>query len=133
MGFPTPTPATPPVQPIGVVTEQPPHDALRRLQIGAAGVVSVLLLVGLAGLATDRARENIGYSSDARPDAQSMSGNNNAPLEELGVQAVSKDGSAAGAADSAPASQEVIIPIVRPTVPDLEPDPALQRARQNQP
>lgn len=129
MGYPalTPTPVTP--KPISAVPPPPPpHDAMRRLQIGAAGVVTVLLLVGMAGIASDRARENIGYSGDARPDAQVMSGTNNAPLEELGVQAVSKDGSAAAAASAQP---EIVIPTPRSTVPDLEPDPALQRARQN--
>ena len=35
----------------------PPDDAMRRLQIGIAGVLTVLLLVGMAGLIGDRARE----------------------------------------------------------------------------
>ena len=47
----------------------PPHDAMRRLQIGIAGVLTVLLLVGMAGLIGDRARERAG--EDGRDHAES--------------------------------------------------------------
>ncbi|UKK85652.1 hypothetical protein L7H23_05970 [Sphingopyxis sp. BSN-002] len=110
----------------------PANDSVRRLQIGIAGVLTVLLLVGMAGLIGDRARENA--AQDAAAAQAAASGDpakaGSAPLEELGVQPVSKDQNAATdikaqqaapAAPSAPAS----------TVPDLEPDPALARARQS--
>lgn len=113
-------PATPPV-----------NDTMRRLQIGIAGVLTVLLLVGMAGLIGDRARQSVTSDSDAMADVK-MPGdqqkNSGAPLEELGVQAVqpsSKDQNSATA---------VKVPQAAPsaaTVPDLEPDPALQRARQS--
>lgn len=107
----------------------PANDSMRRLQIGIAGVLTVLLLVGMAGLISDRARENAAQEVDAAqtaaPGDAPKAGS--APLEELGVQPVSKDQNqtsdvkAPQAAPPAPAS----------TVPDLEPDPALARARQS--
>lgn len=109
-----------------VPTPPPPaHDAIRRLQIGIAGVLTVLLLVGMAGLIGDRARENAGQdpasaAQDAATGGTAKAGS--APLEELGVQPVSKDQNAGG---------DVKTPQAAPSsVPDLEPDPALARARQ---
>ena len=107
----------------------PANDTMRRLQIGIAGVLTVLLLVGMAGLIGDRAQERAANDAAAGEikisgDTQKSSG---APLEELGVQAVSKDQNAVTpvkvpqAAPTAPTS----------TVPDLEPDPTLERVRQS--
>src|SRR3546814_17747709 len=48
----------------------PAHDTMRRLQIGVAGLLSVLLLVGLAGVIGDRARESATKSA-AAPDKAS--------------------------------------------------------------
>ncbi len=120
---PRPQPAPPPVVPV--------NDTMRRLQIGIAGVLTVLLLVGMAGLIGERARESA--ASDAAAiaevkmpgDSQKSSG---APLEELGVQPVSPSSKDENAATS------VKVPQAAPSsssVPDLEPDPALQRARQS--
>lgn len=103
------------------------NDGMRRLQIGIAGVLVVLLLVGMAGLIGDRARENAAQgvattTETPTPGAEQKAGN--APLEELGVQPVSKDQNPVTdvkAPQTPPAS----------TVPDLEPDPALERARQS--
>lgn len=111
----------PSVEPLG------PTDSMRRLQIGIAGVMAVLLLVGLAGLIGDRAREQA--ASDpavaAAPEAAGTTDKGTgAPLEELGVQPVSKNDEPA-----------IVVPRVVKTlppttkVPDLEPDPELQRAR----
>jgi hypothetical protein len=109
----------------------PVNDTMRRLQIGIAGVLTVLLLVGMAGLIGDRARENVAQGAAVDPTVK-MPGDEqksgSAPLEELGVQPVSKDENALTpvkvpqAAPTAPAAT---------TVPDLEPDPALARARQS--
>jgi len=102
----------------------PEHDTMRRLQIGIAGLLIVLLLVGLAGLIGESAREKA--ATDA-PEASEVkmpgdpSKAPSAPLEELGVQPVSKDENEAVA---------VKVPQTVPTVPDLQPDPELQRARQ---
>ena len=123
--------AAPKVLPPPAPPTAPVNDTMRRLQIGIAGVLTVLLLVGMAGLIGDRARESASGDADAMADVK-MPGdeqkNSGAPLEELGVQAVqpsSKDQNSA---------TPVKVPQAAPssaTVPDLEPDPALQRARQS--
>jgi|SRR3546814_326700 len=105
----------------------PAHDTMRRLQIGVAGLLSVLLLVGLAGVIGDRARESATKSAAATdkvqmPGEAAASPPASAPLEELGVQPVSKDENEA---------VSVKVPQAAPIVPDLQPDPELQRARQS--
>jgi hypothetical protein len=119
-----PNSATPPPPP----TAAPVNDTMRRLQIGIAGVLTVLLLVGMAGLIGDRARERAA-GDDAATTEVKMPGDEQtsggAPLEELGVQPVSKD---ENAAKTEKVPQSAPSPA---TVPDLEPDPALQRARQS--
>ena len=50
------TPKAPPPPP----ATAPVNDTMRRLQIGIAGVLTVLLLVGMAGLIGDRAGQS-GY------------------------------------------------------------------------
>jgi len=116
-----------------VVVPAPVNDTMRRLQIGIAGVLTVLLLVGMAGLIGDRARENV--ESDAATAAEvKMPGDEvktgGAPLEELGVQPVSPS------SKDENAETPVKVPQAAPsaaTVPDLEPDPELQRARKSAP
>ncbi|MDK2761699.1 MAG: hypothetical protein KYX64_10140 [Sphingopyxis sp.] len=115
----------PPVQPVPTAVSG--NDAMRRLQIGIAGVLTVLLLVGMAGLIGDRARERVASDVAATaevkmPGAAPTAG---APLEELGVQPMSKDENAATPVKVPQAVTSAA------TVPDLEPDPALQRARQS--
>lgn len=123
-------PSSPKASPPPPATE-PINDTMRRLQIGIAGVLTVLLLVGMAGLIGDRARESVADDATATAevkmpgDEQKTSG---APLEELGVQAVSPSSKDENAATP------VKVPQATPSsssVPDLEPDPALQRARQS--
>lgn len=106
----------------------PANDSMRRLQIGIAGVLTVLLLVGMAGLIGDRARENA--AQDAAATAQVVTPGDapkaaSAPLEELGVQPVSKDQNPTSDVKTPQAAPS------GPAVPDLEPDPALARARQS--
>ncbi|MBJ7501702.1 MAG: hypothetical protein JHC57_18235 [Sphingopyxis sp.] len=119
---PKPQPAPPPTVQV--------DDTMRRLQIGIAGVLTVLLLVGMAGLIGERARERA--ASDVAATAEvKMPGDQpagGAPLEELGVQPVSPSSKDENAAT------DVKVPQALPqasSVPDLEPDPALQRARQS--
>ena len=118
-----PQPAPPPVP-------APVNDTMRRLQIGIAGVLTVLLLVGMAGLIGERARERAGGEAAAAAEVK-MPGEapaGGAPLEELGVQPVSPSSKDENAAT------DVKVPQTLPqssSVPDLEPDPALQRARQS--
>ena len=107
----------------------PANDSMRRLQIGIAGVLTVLLLVGMAGLIGDRARENA--AQEAAPEQTVAPGDaskaGRAPLEELGVQPVSKDQNQT----SDVKAPQAVPPASASTVPDLEPDPALARARQS--
>jgi hypothetical protein len=112
----------------------PRHDTMRRLQIGVGGVLIILLLVAMAGLASDRARES---SVGAPVVAQDVSGigsagNNNAPLEELGVQPVTKDGLSVSS-NGLSLGENLGSNSGRGGVPDLEPDPELERARQYKP
>ncbi len=116
-------------KPAAAQATPPVNDTMRRLQIGIAGVLTVLLLVGMAGLIGDRARQNAAADAATATevkmpgDEQASSG---APLEELGVQPVSPSSKDENAATP------VKVPQAAPsTVPDLEPDPALQRARQS--
>lgn len=108
------------------------HDTMRRLQIGIAGVLTVLLLVGMAGLIGDRAREQVAAEEASSPEVK-MPGDNQAggaPLEELGVQPVSPSSKDENVDPSIKVPQAVA---PTATVPDLEPDPELQRARQSAP
>ncbi|HEX2812784.1 MAG TPA: hypothetical protein VHO04_08895 [Sphingopyxis sp.] len=102
----------------------PVNDSMRRLQIGIAGLLTVLLLVGMAGLIGDRARQNAAQEAPATTQMAPLDAAKagSAPLEELGVQPVSKDQNEVGG---------VKAPQPAPAVPDLEPDPALARARQS--
>ena len=110
--------------PVVAAAALPAHDTMRRLQIGAAGLLTVLLLIGLAGLVGEREREKAAQDTATVTEVK-MPGDTakapSAPLEELGVQPVSKDENEAVA---------VKVPQAAPTVPDLQPDPELQRARQ---
>lgn len=107
-----------------------PNDSMRRLQIGIAGVMAVLLLVGLAGLIGDRAREQVASDAVTADPAATGTGekSSGAPLEELGVQPVTPTAEAKAAAASS-AAKAAPLPPATAKVPDLEPDPELQRAR----
>lgn len=119
-------------KPSEAVAAKPPHDTVRRLQIGIAGVITVLLLVSMAGVASDRARENAGVAATGTAAAQSANAaNGNGPLEDLGIQPVAKDAVGAPAVVDAPYPADTSAPSPRTSVPDLEPDPTLERARQN--
>ena len=48
----------------------PVNDTMRRLQIGIAGVLTVLLLVGMAGLIGDRARQSAGGDMTAAAEVK---------------------------------------------------------------
>lgn len=127
MNMKKPRTSAPPPEPWG------PSDSMRRLQIGIAGVMAVLLLVGLAGLIGDRAREQVaGEAATTANPAAPVTGETGtgAPLEELGVQPVTTpvEGQATTPAAAAPA-KAVPLPPAAAKVPDLQPDPELQRAR----
>lgn len=112
----------------------PRDDMMRRLQIGVGGVLIILLLVAMAGLASDRARENVNGAVESTQDlgGKGAAASNNAPLEELGVQPVTVDGATASSS-ALPSAGPMGGNGGRGGVPDLEPDPALERARQYNP
>ena len=125
----TPSAPKPQASPPPVVA--PVHDTMRRLQIGIAGVLTVLLLVGMAGLIGERARERAEAEAPATAEVK-MPGEEpavGAPLEELGVQPVSPSSSKDENAATSVKVPQAVAPAA--TVPDLEPDPELQRARQS--
>jgi hypothetical protein len=104
------------------------HDAAResrrRLMVGLGGLVSMLLLVVLAGFITEQARkEQSGDQIEAVPS----------PTEPLGDVATD---TTAGS-DSPPLIQAPAAPVVPDsggtiTVPDLQPDPQLEAAKNRQ-
>jgi hypothetical protein len=91
------------------MTDKPRHqEGMQRIQIGLTGVAGVVLLVGLANIVIDKA--GIDSATAPPPVVPTLNGNAVAPkdpLAELGVQ---------------PAAQDQ-----NPVVPDLQPDPKLQK------
>src|SRR3546814_20906417 len=65
-----------PIEAVGAAVSPPPavltpaHDTMRRLQIGLAGLLTVLLLVGLAGVIGNRARESAAKEGAATAPVQ---------------------------------------------------------------
>lgn len=100
-------------------------EVLRRVQIGGVGLIAVLLMVSLASLVSSRVDE-------AGPPSTSDMADDNSnevvsePLVEFGAQPTiqpEENGAAADAlARASPGNDGVL-------VPDLEPDPKLERAR----
>ncbi|MEY4269460.1 MAG: hypothetical protein RLZZ58_676 [Pseudomonadota bacterium] len=113
------TPAPEPLQPIRA------DDRLRRLQFGIAGLVGVLLLVGLAGMISDRANpDDAAAAAAAGVKAGAPTAAPDDPLAELGVQPAAPE-----EATKAAPTNAVPVDVRDGAVPDLQPDPVLQRAR----
>jgi hypothetical protein len=91
---------------------------LRRIQIGAAGLGGVLLLVGLTNVLVDNIRKDGGRGAGTDMAGGLVVSNNGEaakptePLADLGVT---------------PASDTSTQQQAAPAVPDLEPDPHLQK------
>lgn len=79
-------------------------DALRRLQIGASGLVAVLLLVGLASIVRDRATEadNTAVAGAAPTTAPTSPDATGDPLAEAGMVPDIPDTDGVGAAAAGP-------------------------------
>ena len=89
------------------------QEGLQRVQIGLTGLAGVVLLVGLANIVIDKAR--VDDPSVPPPTVPTLDVNAVAPKEplaELGVQ---------------PAPEQA------PVVPDLQPDPNLQKPMDRDP
>ncbi|CAN5299709.1 hypothetical protein BH10PSE13_BH10PSE13_19410 [soil metagenome] len=100
--------------------EENRRETVRRIQVGGAGVGGVLLLVGLTNVLVDNIRKDSVLSAGAvafGTAAQSnVSAPSSEPLADLGVTPASDRRS-----EQAPA------------VPDLEPDPRLQKPMDRDP
>jgi hypothetical protein len=100
--------------------EESRREMVRRIQVGGAGLGGVLLLVGLTNVLVDNIRKDGGLAAGSIIDGSVQSGNASAPssepLADLGVTPVQDSG--AGQA---------------PAVPDLEPDPKLQKPMDRDP
>jgi hypothetical protein len=106
-------------------------ESRRRLVVGFSGLTAMLLLVVLAGLVTDRARQE---ADAAMAQAQAAGVANpgtgvpppaNEPLADLGV-APSVDGTATPAPAPAAAAPPAAGTTATGRVPDLQPDPELE-------
>lgn len=107
------------------------QETTRRLQMGGLGLFVVLLLISVAGLISER--DGIDRSAEPTDAANGLDMTaSNEPLVELGVQPSLTNNSAAS--DVAPVPPPATQPNSAPqVVPDLRPDPELERARrQNQ-
>ncbi|MET0241733.1 MAG: hypothetical protein ABW184_17715 [Sphingobium sp.] len=97
------------------------RESLRRIQVGAAGLGGVLLLVGLTNVLVDNIRKDNALSplmgtqgeSVAAPNAAVSGQQTTEPLVDLGVTPASGQGA--------------------PAVPDLEPDPRLRKPMDRDP
>lgn len=107
--------------------EQNQFEAMRRVQLGLVGLGGVLLLVGLINVVIDNVRRDNGLGQAAAVQ-QGMAGAANAiilpekptePLADLGV------------APAPEAAKEQAAPVT--AVPDLEPDPQLQKPMDRDP
>ncbi|MFT3968231.1 MAG: hypothetical protein QM690_20360 [Sphingobium sp.] len=104
--------------------EESHRESMRRIQVGAAGLGGVLLLVGLTNVLVDNIRKDnvlsgMGVTADgmAAPNAMAAPLQSTEPLADLGVTP----------ATDASKRQAV------PAVPDLEPDPRLQKPMDRDP
>ncbi|NCP11607.1 MAG: hypothetical protein GW859_06585 [Sphingomonadales bacterium] len=103
------------------------QEMVRRLQMGGLGLFAVLLMVSLAGLVGDRGdREGVVNVADPATGADMPASNE--PLAELGVQpALNTAGDEDAEVNPVPTVQQ---PARAPqVVPDLRPDPELEKAR----
>ncbi len=103
--------------------EESRRESIRRIQIGAAGLGGVMMLVGLTNVLVDNIRKDGGLGSGTEVMGGLVATNNaesaksNEPLADLGVTPASDT-----------SSQQAV-----PAVPDLEPDPQLQKPMDRDP
>jgi hypothetical protein len=100
--------------------EESRRESLRRIQVGGAGLTGVLLLVGLTNVLVDNIRKDQGLAGLAvtaqgtTANAATAPAQSTEPLADLGVAPATDTGKA-------------------PAVPDLEPDPKLQKPMDRDP
>jgi hypothetical protein len=104
--------------------EESRRESVRRIQVGAAGLCGVLLLVGLTNVVVDNIRKDGGMGAVTEGTGGLVDGSGNEaskptePLADLGVT---------------PASDAGTQRQTTPAVPDLEPDPHLQKPMDRDP
>lgn len=123
-----------PVRQPGLSTAEIRREARRRLVIGVSGLLTMLLLVLLAGLVTGQAREQAETATAqaaaagvANPGESPVS-NGTEPLADLGVAPALEPTAAEDAAGRIPAPRAAETGKV-PMVPDLQPDPQLKNSQ----
>ncbi len=107
------------------------RETTRRLQMGGLGLFVVLLMISIAGLMGER--DGVDRPPDPTDAANGLDMTaSNEPLVDLGVQPPLQDSGAQN--DVTPVPPPATQPNNAPqVVPDLKPDPELERAkRQNQ-
>ena len=107
------------------------RETTRRLQMGGLGLFVVLLMISIAGLMGER--DGVDRPPDATDAANGLDmPASNEPVVDLGVQPPLKDSGTQN--DVTPVPPPTMQPNSAPqVVPDLRPDPELERAkRQNQ-
>jgi hypothetical protein len=105
------------------------RDLIRRAQVGGTGLVLVMLLVGLSTLLTGEAREDAAAAT-ARAEAAGAplpAAPPEDPVANLGVEPSSTAPSPRAASDARVGAPATPSPAPGPVVPDLQPDPRLQR------
>lgn len=101
--------------------EQERREISRRVRIGVSGLAGVLLLVGLADFVIDNVRREAALRApDPTAAAANAAAQTSEPLADLGVTP---------SPDAAPAAVQP----AAPAVPDLEPDPRLQKRMDRDP
>lgn len=102
--------------------EESRRESIRRIQIGAAGLGGVMMLVGLTNVLVDNIRKDGGLAPGGAVMGGLVASNmaepakSNEPLADLGVTPASDT------------TQQAV-----PAVPDLEPDPQLQKPMDRDP
>lgn len=60
-------------------------QAIKRLQVGAGGIATMLLIVGLANIIMDRARQNVDVSEAVPEQVQPAKSSGSDPLADIGL------------------------------------------------
>lgn len=102
------------------------QETMRRLQMGGLGLFVVLLMIGVAGLIGERGEGDVTTDPTDAANGLDMTASNE-PLVDLGVQPpLNADNSGNDVTPVPPVAQPNAAPQV---VPDLKPDPELEKVR----
>lgn len=107
------------------------RESRRRLVVGLSGLLAMLLLVLLAGLVTERVRQEADAAraqaeAAGVPNPGTPAANGNEPLADLGVAPSVDPGELPDQTPAAPAPAPSQATTTNGRVPDLQPDPRLE-------